>query len=193
MKDIGQRIGITVESYDFSEHQSGKDVCDRILCPPKASVRTYCSEGHDILTASDMREALHQRSVKGKSASVNMVDEAQNNLEINKLEHFSSFHNFHFEESGIRARKAYGISQGKLFPYEEVYVEHQGPTSLQTQDGTKTFFNPLKQRELNPKRKDLNSKNDPDSANPTLFECSFPGCTQAFNLFSDLECRGTHN
>ena len=35
---IGQRVGIGVESYDFSEPQSGKDVCDRILCPLKSSV-----------------------------------------------------------------------------------------------------------------------------------------------------------
>ena len=56
--DIGQRVGIGVESYDFSEPQSGKDVCDRILYPMKSSVRDHCSEGHHILTASDMREAL---------------------------------------------------------------------------------------------------------------------------------------
>ena len=58
VRDIGQRVGIGVESYDFSEPQSGKDVCDRILYPMKSSVRDHFSEGHHILTASDMREAL---------------------------------------------------------------------------------------------------------------------------------------
>ena len=124
IRDIGQRVGIAVESYDFSERQSGKDVCDRILCPLKSSVRTYCSEGHDILTASDMREALQEHPVKGATAAVSMVDESKKSLQLKKIEHFSSFHNFKFEQSGIRARKAYKIGRGKLFPYDAVYVEH---------------------------------------------------------------------
>ena len=37
-KDIGDRVGITVARYDFSEPQQGKDVCDRVLCPMKAAI-----------------------------------------------------------------------------------------------------------------------------------------------------------
>ena len=140
VRDIGQRVGIAVESYDFSEPQSGKDVCERILCPLKSSVRTYCSEGHDILTTSDMREALQEHPVKGATAAVSMVDESKKSLQLKKIEHFSSFHNFNFEQSGIRARKAYKIGRGKLFPYDTVYVEHQGATDLQTEDTIKSFL-----------------------------------------------------
>lgn len=68
VKDIGERVGITVESYDFSEPQSGKDMCDRILCPMKTAIRTYCSEGHDITTAMDMRDALQNHPVKGNNS-----------------------------------------------------------------------------------------------------------------------------
>jgi hypothetical protein len=42
--------------YDFSEPQYGKDVCDRILCPMKESIRLFCNEGHDVIRAKDMRE-----------------------------------------------------------------------------------------------------------------------------------------
>ncbi|KAK3735902.1 hypothetical protein QZH41_001349 [Actinostola sp. cb2023] len=38
-RDIGERVGVSVERYDFSEPQSGKDVCDRILCPLKSAIR----------------------------------------------------------------------------------------------------------------------------------------------------------
>lgn len=31
VRDIGDRVGITLESYDFSEPQSGKGICDRII------------------------------------------------------------------------------------------------------------------------------------------------------------------
>ena len=36
LKDVGQRAGINIRRYDFSEQQHGKDMCDRILCPMKA-------------------------------------------------------------------------------------------------------------------------------------------------------------
>ena len=115
VRDIGQRVGVAVEAYDFSEPQSGKDVCDRTLCPLKSSVGTYCSEGNDILSASDMRDALQKHPVRATSASVNMVDESKKSLQVKKIDHLSGFHNFTFESSGIRARRAYKIGRGKLF------------------------------------------------------------------------------
>jgi len=149
VRDIGERVGITVQNYDYSEPQSGKDMCDRIICPMKTSIRTYCCEGHDILTACDMRNALQHHLVRGTSASVNTVNESQQYLLMKKLDHFSSFHNFHFENSGIRAWKANGIGQGKHFPYSTIYVKHQGPTLLQTKEG---FVEPIKEREMKTKQ-----------------------------------------
>ena len=32
-RDVGECVGVSLQRYDFSEPQSGKDVCDRILCP----------------------------------------------------------------------------------------------------------------------------------------------------------------
>ena len=58
VKDIGDRVGITVALYDFSELQQGKDVCDRVLRPMKAAIRKYCVEGHDIMNIGAMHEAL---------------------------------------------------------------------------------------------------------------------------------------
>ena len=49
LKDIGNRVGVKIVSYDYSEPQNGKDICDRILCPMKLTIRRYCNEGHDIL------------------------------------------------------------------------------------------------------------------------------------------------
>lgn len=45
LKDIGDRVGISVMRYDFSEPQQGKDICDRIICPLKSSVRRCWDEG----------------------------------------------------------------------------------------------------------------------------------------------------
>ena len=74
LKKAGDRVGIKVVRYDFSEPQHGKDLCDRILCPMKASIRKFCNEGNDITRAADMRNALKERPVKGTTASVNTMN-----------------------------------------------------------------------------------------------------------------------
>ncbi|PFX31232.1 Gamma-aminobutyric acid receptor subunit beta-2 [Stylophora pistillata] len=48
----------------FSEPQYGRDVCDRILCPMKSTIRGYCNEGHHVVSAKDMRAALSERPVR---------------------------------------------------------------------------------------------------------------------------------
>ena len=56
--DISKSSGVQIVGYDFSEPQSGKDICDRIICPMKSTINTFCNEGHDILSASDMYPAF---------------------------------------------------------------------------------------------------------------------------------------
>ena len=170
VRDIGQRVGVTIKNYDFSEPQSGKDICDRILCPLKSSIRAYCSEGHNVLTAMGMKEALKQHPVSGTSTLVNIVDRSKERLLIKKLDNFGAFHNFQFESSRIRAWKAYRMGCGSLFPYNGPTM-FQGPTMLQTDDSEQVecWFDSVKERDLNPK-----SKEQP-TAGELLFECSVPG------------------
>lgn len=100
-KDLGQEVGVAVSRYNYSEPQYGKEVCGRILCPMKTCIRRYYNEGHDILTAADMRRALSERPVKGTSACVCSVDEAKKELKVNKIDSFRKLHNFQFEQKGI--------------------------------------------------------------------------------------------
>ena len=189
VKDIADRVGIKVMSYDYSEPQSGKDVCDRMICPMKNSIRTYANEGHDILTASDMRKSLQQHPVRGTSASVNNVDESKKDLVINNLDGYASFHNFQFKDDGIKVSKAYGIGNGKLIGYDKVYQQHQGPTTLITQEEGEGFFvPPQKAKCWDRKESALPSTEIPGQDEQVyLFECSFPGCSKVFREFSDLE------
>ena len=88
LKDIGARVGISVVPYDFSEPQQGKDICDRIICPLKSSIRRFCNEGNDIINAQDMQKALLTRPIKGTTASVNEIDESINKLKMKKNKRF---------------------------------------------------------------------------------------------------------
>ena len=177
VSDAGKRVGITVTQYDFSEPQYGKDVCDRILCPMKSSIRRYCNEGHDVLCATDMRTALSERPVRGTTACVCSVNEKKKTLEVNKIDGFSKFHNFKFELEGIRVRRAYGIGQGKLIPYQDIIVKPQVFADLFVEVD---FFLPKEAR----LHKTLTNDSGQFSG---LFPCSEPGCHMVFKKFTELE------
>ena len=83
-QDLSQLTDVHIVGYHFSEPQKGKDVCDRIICPLKTSLKKYCNEGNDILTATDMRTALEERPVKGATACVAEIDEVKNTLDVKR-------------------------------------------------------------------------------------------------------------
>ena len=182
MRDVADRVGISVESYHYSEPQSGKDVWDCILCPMKSSICSYCNEGHDVLTAVGMRNALTQQPVKGTTPAVNVVNESKKTPSVNKIEQFGSFHNFQYEDSGLRVRKCYGIGIGKYLPYDSFYIKHQGPTSLQTTK-SQGFYDPPHKWELKP-CVEVGKKSE---SSAPLFKCSVIGCVEAFKTFGELE------
>ena len=70
--------------YDFSEPREGKDICDRIICPLKSSIRRFCDEGNEIISAQDMQTALVTHPVKGTTASVNEINELEKELKVKK-------------------------------------------------------------------------------------------------------------
>ena len=149
----------------------------------KSSNRAYCNEGHGVLTAVDMRDALMQHpAAKGTTVAVSGVNESKNTLCMKKIEHFSSFHNFEYEDTCLRVWRCYGIGKGKCIPYDEIYIKHQGQTSLQTME-SQGFYDPPEKREV--KRRSNDSK-ETERTTP-LFECSVLGCVEVFETFSQLE------
>ena len=56
-----------------------------------------------------------------------------------------------------------------------------------TKDADKTFFDPIKERRLKTKKpKDVQLPSGTSEEKDTAL-CVFPGCTQVFEFFSDLE------
>ena len=187
VKDIGDRVGITVARYDFLEPQQGQDVCDRVLCPMKAAIRKYCAEGHDIMNVGAMHEALKERPVKGTTAAVAILDESSKILEVQKIKQFSELHNFRYEESGIRVWKAYAVGIGKLIPWQSLYIRHQGCTNISLMEG-KGFFTNTEIRDLHRPRKCQARKDNVEiDDQPSMFVCPEEGCNCTFDSFSELE------
>ena len=178
LKDIGNKVGLHVQQYDFSEPQHGKDICDRIICPLKSAIRTHCNEGNDIMSAVDMHQALNNHPVKGTTCSVVIINENVKKLEIECLKNFSCFHNFHYEAGGIRVWKAYGVGKGKLFKDDKIYKSHQETTQLQI---AHKFSKPTSR--ASKERKD----NDSGKEQKLQFECPEVQCNGMFSSLEELE------
>jgi hypothetical protein len=174
--DLGNRQGIQVVRYDHSEPQSGKDVCDRILCPLKASIRRYCNEGHDILTSQDMHTALKERPVHGTTATVCTIEEQNNTLEISAISDYSKLHNFEFTTNGLRVWKAFKIGPGKLLSLESIVKHPQGDTKLKEE--VEAF--PTNARKFG-------SKKVTEVSCEKTYECPDPSCSEEFAKHSELE------
>ena len=177
LKDIGNRVGVKIISYDYSEPQHGKDICDRILCPMKLAIRTYSNEGHDILSAKDMRKALLEHPVSGVTASVNKINVSKMSAEVKPIKYFNVFHNFEIEDQGLRVRKAYGIGRGKFITFSDIIVKKQEQTDIQEDDG---FF----EFDMRTMKED---KQIAAEAEPDAIECTVPGCGEVFKSFRNLE------
>ena len=122
-----------IKRYDFSDAQSGKDMCDRRIASAKSHIRRYLNEGNDINTASDMKKALDSYGgVKGCRASVVSVDTTKQQISTHKWTGITSFNNFEFTKTGVRVWKAYNIGKGQLIKRKDLLemAPSQGNTGL---------------------------------------------------------------
>ena len=51
-------MGIQLLTRDYSEVQKGKDICDRVCGVAKARMRSWVSNGNDLLNANDIKEDM---------------------------------------------------------------------------------------------------------------------------------------
>ena len=156
-------------------------MCDRIISPLKSAVRRYCHEGHDILTASDMYEALQARQVKGTTAVVCEID-CKQTINVNRISNFSAFHNFSYGADGLRVSKAYDIGPGKQISWLDLKVQCQGLIAVK-EANERGFFAVTPRSMKVPK--------DESDEKQRLFECKEPGCSHVFATFDDLQDHAT--
>ena len=127
------RHGMVFVRYDFSDPQSGKDVCDRRIASMKTHIRRWVNEGHDVTTAEEMKVALESHGgVRGCRFAVVEIDKTKMNAEVSKIPGISFLNNFLFYEDGVRSWKAYQIGKGHFYPYASVTTRPQEDTGLKT-------------------------------------------------------------
>ena len=111
MKSLSRR------TYNYTETQCGKGICDRKTASTKQHIRRYVNKIHDVITTSEIMEALHSHDgVKGCRVCVAEV----NSVVLIARKKWAGIslmrYNLIFEANGIRSCRAYiyGIDEGKL-------------------------------------------------------------------------------
>ena len=142
----------------------------------KGAIKMYSNEGHDILSAVDMRTALEERPVQGCTAAVCRINETKKDLKVKKLRQFSAMHSFSYETGGLRVWKAFQVGPGKLIPWNDIYVSHQSAADLMIEEGNFAFV----RRKIHENSRDSGDTESSDEA--PVFQCPDPaGCARTFN------------
>ena len=109
-----QTTGIKVKRVDFSDPQGGKGPCVRKAATIKAHVRRFVDEGHDVVTATDLRDAiLSNNGVRGVRVAVVNV-EGVGQMQPTKWEGVSH------DDDGVTVWKAYDIGEGKSMLWSQL-------------------------------------------------------------------------
>ncbi|VDI36911.1 Hypothetical predicted protein, partial [Mytilus galloprovincialis] len=111
--EISQRTGLNISRYDFSEAQSGKDICDRRTAPMKIHAKRFGNEGNNITTAEELKRALESYSgIMNTHVYVAEVDFSAQTMKKCSIPNINMYNNFSFEIGGLRMWQAYDVGIG---------------------------------------------------------------------------------
>ena len=105
---------IRILEFNFSEAQSGKDLCDSKTGSARLQAYKYANEGHNIINPKDLKTALDSHGgMKGLQVCIASIDQSLEPKTRVKIQGVSSL-NFIFAEKSLSARKAYQIGKGQV-------------------------------------------------------------------------------
>ena len=132
-KLAGDTAGVVVIRNDFSDPQGGKGVCDRQAATIKGDVGRYVNEGNNVVTAKRLKTAIESgQGTTGLKASYVAVKTSSTSSI--KWDGISLLNNFEYEESGIRAWRAFNVGPGRLIPWAAFEGVAQLPNPLEVLD-----------------------------------------------------------
>ncbi len=118
-------FGVKIKRYDFSEAQSGKDICDRKTASMKSHINNYCHAGNNVEDAVQMMNALlSYGGVKGTSVSVmapNYAFKAKQSAAITAPGvSISAINNVEYTRNGLKVHRAFGMGSGILIKKSQI-------------------------------------------------------------------------
>lgn len=98
---------------DFSDPQGGKGVCDRKAATIKNAMRVHIDSGHDVQTASQMKEAIESSNFPGVRVILCDLPSVPTSVPA-KWDGVSFINNIEYGKTDMRVWREYGIGEGKL-------------------------------------------------------------------------------
>ena len=118
--EISASTGVQVVRVDFSDPQGGKGAADRLAATCKGHVRAFINEGHDVCTATDLKNALlSYGGLEGvRVVSLNAITETPD--DSRSITGITKLNNFQFSSAeSITCWRAYSIGPGKRITPEK--------------------------------------------------------------------------
>lgn len=196
-KLAGDAAGVPVIRNDFSDPQGGKGVCDRQAATIKGDIGRYVNEGNDVMNGEQLKTAIESgQGTTGVKASY--VAAKTSRTTSVKWDGISLLNNFQYEESGVRAWRAFNVGPGKLFPWATFDGAAQLPEPLQVLDpssqsvsGKPTFrtvrHRYVKKTSADSSAESLSEDSVTEQEEPMLFPCPEEGCVKAYSHFTYLQ------
>ncbi|XP_062618873.1 uncharacterized protein LOC134280478 [Saccostrea cucullata] len=163
----------TVNSFDFCEAQDGKGACDRSAAVIKANIRRFVNEGHDVVTARQMKQAIEKTSRKVKYRVKVVEVETTERQKFRPVPGISTLNNFKFLGERVQVWRQYGIGDGMTIPGKN--LSNIQPTSLKILEGDSaevhfhSILKPLSKEEQH------------------VFTCSHESCVSTFSTSEELD------
>jgi len=93
---------IYAKEYNFSEAQTGKDICDSKTGSSRLHMYKFANEGHNVVSTSDMKKTLESYGgVRGTQVCIIYVDQEDEPKTRVKTPGISMLNNFSFGAEGI--------------------------------------------------------------------------------------------
>ncbi|XP_063427080.1 uncharacterized protein LOC134710627 [Mytilus trossulus] len=167
-----------ITSYNFCEAQDGKGACDRTAATLKSGIRRYLNQGHDVVTASQMKTAIETtaKNIKYVVKVVDFKDLVPVSVAVKmNIPSLSTYNNFQFEKDFIRVWRHFNIGNGKIIKKPEGFsVMLPALQVVEPSTHDVTFHS------LTPSTKKSGKSED-------VFVCSNDGCMASFSTYEECQ------
>jgi hypothetical protein len=114
MQKIFDNLGLSLERVDYNEPGRGKDDCDRQAAVAKKFINSYLNEGHDVVTADDIKNGILWRGgPRNTSVAVGSISKLNTKLEGTQgIPGILSYHSVEIFSNYFKFFKYYKIGTG---------------------------------------------------------------------------------
>ncbi|XP_020619116.1 uncharacterized protein LOC110056900 [Orbicella faveolata] len=181
INSTSRRSGIELIRYDFSDPQSGKDLCDRKIAPCKQRLRHYVAENHNVESAEDIKKGLESPpGIAGTSVAECKIDQSAMSAGAanNKIPGITKYNNFSLTSTSMRVWQAYNVGEG---------MDIEGSWNEQDVSGLERIGDWMKKiPRVTQKKCQAKGKHDVTESVNT-FSCLEPACVATFKTIEEAD------